>query len=433
MVNQKDFDKWFNKLSDKQITSLLYDYDIRTLPYQRPPPEDEWDIWLFLGGRGVGKSAAMSWYINKILTQKTDERIAFVTPTSRDYIKTSILGESGILKTFPKSNQPKWSKTSTRIIKNNNIVDFYEATSPDRIRGLNASYAFLDEFCAMKNADYCMQMVQMALRKGNSPKLIICTTPRPMKALKDLLKQSEDPKNRIKVTRATTFDNPHLPQITKDILLRTYDGTSIGRQELYGEVIDTLSGNLFKLVNIEKGRIRKEYLKDIVFKRIVVAIDPAVSNTESSDHTGIVVCAIALINGLLHGYVLEDQTCKASPGDWGRVAVNLYHKYGADRIIGEVNNGGDLVQHVINGVEKHIPFTNVRATRGKQTRAEPVAALYEQGLIHHVGNFKDLEEQMTEYDPLFSQKSPDRMDALVWGFTELMFKQGTMSVGVYKF
>jgi len=218
------------------------------------------------------------------------------------------------------------------------------------------------------------------------------------------------------VTRGSTFDNAaNLAPAALQQLKEKYEGTRLGRQELYAEVLDDIEGALWSYSMIEKNRATEtpEY------QRIVVALDPAVTSGDDSDETGIVVAARGQDDEF---YVLEDATIKASPDGWARLAIELYHKYNADRIIAEVNNGGDLVERVVRTIER-VPYSAVRASRGKLVRAEPIAALYEQGKVHHVGEFKELEDQLISYTPT-SRKSPDRLDALVWAITELSQRSG---------
>ena len=219
--------------------------------------------------------------------------------------------------------------------------------------------------------------------------------------------------------QGSTFDNAaNLAPAAIQQLKEKYEGTRLGRQELYAEVLDDLEGALWSYSNIEQNRATKEQIPSL--SRIVVAIDPAVTNNEFSDETGLVVSG-SDENG--EYYVLEDASLKASPDGWARAAIDLLYKYQADRIIAEVNNGGDLVEKVLRTIDRSVPYSAVRASRGKIVRAEPIAALYEQGKVHHVGEFKELENQLISYTPT-SRKSPDRLDALVWAITELSQRSG---------
>lgn len=239
---------------------------------------------------------------------------------------------------------------------------------------------------------------------------MVTTTPRPTKIVKELIK---DPDTII--TRGSTYENKdNLAESTLVTLRAKYENTRLGRQELFGEVLDDNPGALWTRASIESARITKEQLPPLT--RVVVGVDPAVTNTEDSDSTGIVTCGMSADG---HYYVLDDNTLKASPQEWATVAVGAYEKHKADRIVAETNNGGDLVIHLLQQVKPTVSTKKVTATRGKSVRAEPIAALYEQGRVHHVGYFGPMEDQMCEYEPGTNNDSPDRMDALVWALTEL--------------
>jgi predicted phage terminase large subunit-like protein len=252
------------------------------------------------------------------------------------------------------------------------------------------------------------------LRLGQNPQCVITTTPKPTPLVKNLLKREGTI-----VTRGSTFDNAeNLAPAALQQLKEKYEGTRLGRQELYAEVLEDVEGALWNWNMIEGCRIKPNQIPDL--QRIVVAIDPAVTNTDTSDETGIVVAGRTNEGKF---YVLEDRSLYGSPDTWAREAIDAFHKYNADRLIAEVNNGGDLVERVVRTIDRQIPYTAVRASRGKMIRAEPIAALYEQGKVHHVGEFKKLEEQLTTFTP-DARKSPDRLDALVWAITELSSRSG---------
>lgn len=252
--------------------------------------------------------------------------------------------------------------------------------------------------------------LQFGLRLGAYPQVLVTTTPRPTKIVKELIK---DPDTVI--TRGSTYENKdNLAASTLVTLQNKYENTRLGRQELFGEVLDDNPGALWTRTTIESARIKVNEIPPLT--RVVVGVDPAVSNTEDSDSTGIVTCGMSADGQY---YVLDDSTLKASPFEWATVAVQAYERFKADRIVAETNNGGDLVIHLLQQVKPGIATKKVTATRGKQLRAEPIAALYEQGRVHHVGYHAKLEDEMCEYEPGISADSPDRMDALVWALTEL--------------
>ena len=295
------------------------------------------------------------------------------------------------------------------MLPNGSRIKGFSAEKPDRLRGPQHHGAWCDELAAWARPETFDQL-QFGLRLGQNPQVIVTTTPRPTKIVKEILK---DPETTI--TRGSTYENKdNLAASTLITLQNKYENTRLGRQELFGEILDDNPGALWTRAGIDAARIKIESLPPMT--RVVVGVDPAVTNNENSDHTGIVTCGMTADG---HYYVLEDSTIKASPQEWATVAVNAYEKHKADRIVAETNNGGDLVIHLLQQVKPTVATKKVTATRGKSLRAEPIAALYEQGRVHHVGYFGDLEDQMCEYEPGVTTDSPDRMDALVWALTEL--------------
>ena len=255
------------------------------------------------------------------------------------------------------------------------------------------------------------------LRLGKNPQCIITTTPKPTKIIKDLVARED-----VAVTSGNTFENEaNLAESALAMLREKYEGTTLGRQELYAEIIENLEGALWTSTLIDEARLPEDTEKEL--KQIIVAIDPAVTNNENSDETGIVVVGKDHNNEY---YVLEDATGKYSPDAWAKKAINCYYDWDADRIVAEVNNGGDLVERLLRGMDLNIPYRSVRATRGKLIRAEPIAALYEQRRVHHIGYFPELESQMCSYTGE-TRPSPDRLDALVWGITELSRSKGDVN------
>jgi phage terminase large subunit-like protein len=314
-----------------------------------------------------------------------------------------------------------YNKSSYKIIfKDGQVVHMFGADSPDAGRGLNLSGAWLDEL-AMWPYPYetWTEGLAPALRIGDRPRVVVTTTPKPIKLLRDWTTRTD---NSVYVTRGSTFDNAKNLSETALIELRArYEGTRTGRQELYGELLDAAEGALWIRDWIENTRITPDKLPPLY--RIVVAIDPAVTSGEDSDETGIVTAG-ASADG--HFYVLADDTLRATPNEWGKKAVEAFRNWKADRIVAETNNGGDMVIMVLQQVDRNAPVTKVHATRGKRVRAEPIAALMEQDRCHMVGYFAELEEQMCEWTPDASE-SPDRLDAMVWALTELSEGSGTMT------
>jgi len=324
-------------------------------------------------------------------------------------------GESGILATAPPWFRPTYEPSKRKLEWPNGAVAYtYSSEEPDRLRGPQHDLGWADELCAFKYLKDTWDMYQFGLRLGEDPKTIITTTPKPQKLLKEIM-ESEG----TALTRGSTYDNLAnlAPTFAKTVVAK-YEGTRLGDQELHAKILDDNPDALWNFEMIEPYRVAFDKCPDLI--RIGVAIDPAVTANKKSDETGMVIGGVAYIGEKLHGYILEDCTLKAKPEKWAMKAVTEYKAYSADRIIAEVNNGGDLVEANLRSINANVSYEAVRASRGKAVRAEPVSSLYEQGRIHHVGVFSKLEDQMTDWNPLDPDgDSPDRMDALVWLITWL--------------
>ncbi len=383
-------------------------------PNQLPPPGD-WRIWLLLAGRGFGKTRTICEFAIENARTMPGSRGALIGATASDTRDILVLGESGLLNISDPAFMPVYNP-SKRLIQwpNGSMALLFSADEPNRLRGLQHHWVICDELAAWRRPDAFDQLL-MGTRLGDDPRIAIATTPRPTKIIKSLV---SDP--TVHVTKGSTYDNAaNLAKPFMESIIKRYEGTRLGRQELEAAILDDAPGALWTRDMIENSRVSEMPL----LKRIVVAIDPAVTATEDSNETGIIVAALG-DDG--HGYVLDDKTLSASPAVWAKEAIAAYNKYKADRMIAETNNGGDMIENTIRTVRdkhsddmgKHIAFKQVRASRGKHTRAEPIAALYEQFKVHHVGTFPELEDQMCQWIP--GDDSPDRLDALVWAFTELM-------------
>lgn len=352
-----------------------------------------------------------------------NSRCAVVAPTLGDIRRVCFGGDSGILSQIPKEclleGRGQGYNASAQEVRlwNGSIIQGFGASEPERLRGPQFHRAWCDEIAAWmypEAFDQLMFGLRLGKDRGTEPQCVITTTPKPNDLIRKLVKRS----NAV-ITRGSTFDNAaNLAPSALQEMRDKYEGTNLGRQELYAEVLDDIEGALWSYSTIENSRIDNKYLPE--FNRVVVAIDPAVTSSEDSDETGIVVVARSQENKY---YVLEDASLKASPDGWARKAVQLFNQHNADRIIAEVNNGGDLVERVIRTIDMNVPYSKVHASRGKLVRAEPISALYEQGRVYHAGTFKELEDQMVSFTPN-SRKSPDRMDALVWALTELSSSTG---------
>lgn len=375
------------------------------------PPTGNWANWLVLAGRGFGKTRLGAEWLAAQAIRNPGARCAIVARTFSDVRQVTLEGVSGILDILREYDAvAEWNKALGRItLKNGSIIASYTAEEPDKLRGPQHHFAWCDELAAWQYPDTWNQL-QFGMRLGEHPQTVITTTPRPTKLVKDLMARETTV-----ITRGSTFDNAdNLSQSALLELQMRYGGTRLGQQELYGAILDDNPGALWSRSLLEQTRITPDKCPPLI--RVVVGVDPAVTSGEDSDSTGIVVAGMSNDG---HYYVLSDNTLKASPQVWASKAVEVYNQHKADRIIAEVNNGGDLVLHVLQQVSPTIPVKKVTASRGKAIRAEPIAALFEQSRAHLVGYFTELEDELCEWEPGTNMASPDRLDAMVWALTDL--------------
>ena len=406
--------------SAEKATVVLYTEWLKTARAKQLEPKGKFNIWLILAGRGWGKTRTGAQDTVLYALRNPNTICAVVAPTHGDLRRVCFGGPSGLLSILPpecfaKSKDFKGYSASTSEIRlfNGSKIIGYAAIDPDRLRGPQFHRAWCDELAAWRYPEAFDQLM-FGLRLGKNPKCLITTTPKPTKIIKELVSRDD-----VSVTRGSTFENvDNLAEAAIANLKLRYEGTTLGRQELYAEIVEDFEGALWKMSLIEENRVRQE---PETLRRIVVGVDPAVTSNVNSDETGIIVAGIDDNNNY---YVLEDVSGNMSPDSWAKKAVQCYYNWEASRVVAEVNNGGDLVERIIRTVDQNIPYTAVRASRGKMVRAEPVAALYEQHRVHHVGIFGDLEDQMCSYTGERNQSSPDRMDALVWAITDLSRSSG---------
>lgn len=422
---EKEQAEYLNSLSDQEKALLAYHWEFWARPSQLEPTS-EYNTWLILAGRGFGKTRIGSETIRSWACGKTPlaggkyGRIALVAETAADARDVMVEGESGILACHPKDFRPVYEKTNRKLTWPNGAVAYlYNATEPDQLRGPQHDAGWADELAKFRYMQETWDQLQFGMRLGPHPKVIVTTTPRPLPLIKKLV---TDPDTF--VTRGSTFDNagnlakPFLKQIED-----RYGNTRLGRQELEGEILGDIPGALWTRDSIDNNRLKEA--PDL--ERIYVAVDPAASSEEGADENGIVVVGMARdADGYARGYILEDGSLRGSPDEWAKKAVHLYRKWQADKIIAEKNNGGEMVEAVIKAADRSVPVKLVHASRGKYVRAEPISALYEQNRVHHVGRFDELEDQMCLFsiDNIRSPStgSPDRVDALVWGLSEIFDK-----------
>jgi len=382
-------------------------------PNQLPPPGD-WRIWLFLAGRGTGKTrAGAEWVLAQV--RSGARRIALVAPIASDARDVMVEGESGILAVAPPSERPNYEPSKRRLtFPNGAMATTYSADEPDRLRGPQHDAAWCDELAAWRYPE-TWDMLLLGLRLGKDPRAIVTTTPRPIAIIRGLLK---DP--TVAVTRGNTYENRAnlAPAFFAQIVGR-YEGTRIGRQEIHAELLEDVPGALWTRAELDSHRVTA--FPDL--QRIITAIDP--STTSGGDEAGIItagagVCDCKGKDALeLHGFILSDSSLQTSPDGWARAAVTEYNRFHANLLVAEDNNGGEMVELTIRTIPGSPPVKRIHASHSKQARAEPVAALYEQGKIHHVGTFGALEDELCSWAPDSGQPSPNRLDAAVWAFTEL--------------
>ncbi len=421
-------DRLLDSLGPDEALALLYDWPFWARPNQLPP-EGDWRVWLVLAGRGFGKTRTGAELVRARIATRGARRFALVAPTAADAREVMVEGESGILAISPRWDRPRWEPSRRRLTwRNGAIATFYSADEPERLRGPQHDAAWCDELASWRYPE-AWDMLMLGLRVGSDPRVVVTTTPRPMSLLRLLV---NDPGTV--VTRGTTYENrANLAPDFFSQIIRHYEGTRLGRQELRAEFLDDIPGGLWTRSLIEAARTRTVP----ALSRIVVAIDPAVTSGELADETGIIVAGR---DGSGHGWVLADLSGHYRPSEWAKIAIAAYRAHHADRIIAEVNNGGEMVEAMLRVIDPNLPVVAVRAARGKAARAEPVAALYEQGKIHHLGMFEHLEDQMCSLvgsAPNFSfaaggqECSFDRVDALVWAMTDLLLAPMT-GQGIYE-
>uniref|UniRef100_UPI00289B23AC DNA-packaging protein n=1 Tax=Paracoccus sp. TaxID=267 RepID=UPI00289B23AC len=392
------------------------------LPHQLPP-EGDWKSWVIMGGRGAGKTRAGSEWVRRQVEGTTPDapgrarRVALVAETFDQGRDVMVFGDSGILACSPADRRPVWEASKRRLVWSNGAVaQVFSAHEPEALRGPQFDAAWVDELAKWKKADDTWDMLQFALRLGDHPQQVVTTTPRNVGVLKAILKNASTV-----VTHAPTEANrAYLAESFLAEVQARYAGTRLGRQELEGVLLDDVEGALWTTAMIEGARVDKAPVLD----RIVVAVDPAVTGGKASDECGIVVAGVVMAGPVQdwRAYVLEDASVRGGPSDWARAAIAAMARHGAERLVAEVNQGGDLIESVIRQIDPNVAFRALRAGRGKGLRAEPVAALYEQGRIRHLRDLGKLEDQMCAMTVrgFEGRGSPDRVDALVWAIHELM-------------
>ena len=416
---------------DHPIDSDEHTTDCRHARTEQRPPKGEWLTWLYRAGRGSGKTRSAAEWVTDQVQKGNAKRIALVGRTPADVRDVMVLGESGLIAVgTARGIRPEWHPTKRLLTWPNGAQAWaYSAQVGSQLRGPQHDLGWCDETAAWEDApkgdsvDTSWNNLVLGLRLGNKPRIVVTTTPKPVL----LMRQIQARPSTVITTGSTYANLGNLSESFRDEVLAAYEGTRLGRQEIYGEMLEDIEGALWTLTQIDALRVRE--VPDSL-RQIVVAVDPSGGSGKNNDEAGIIVVGKSAEG---HGYVLEDLSGRYSPSAWARTAINAYEHWRADRICAEINFGADMVENTLRGEHFAGRFEKVHASRGKQQRAEPIAALYgdptvpgtweTRGRIHHVGTFAKLEDEMTVWTP-DSKTSPNRMDALVWGLTSLGIRVG---------
>ncbi|HQY45002.1 MAG TPA: terminase family protein [Paracoccaceae bacterium] len=416
-------EEFLSSLSEEALMALPWLFEFWALPHQMPP-DGAWKTWVIMGGRGAGKTRAGAEWVraqvegSRPLDEGAARRVALIGETIEQVREVMVFGESGILACSPPDRMPVWEAGRKRLLwPNGAVAQVFSAHEPESLRGPQFDAAWVDELAKWKKAEDTWDMLQFALRLGDHPRQVVTTTPKNVGVLKAILKNPSTV-----VTHAPTEANKaYLAASFLEEVKARYEGTRLGRQELAGELLEDVEGALWSSAMIEAARSERPDR----LSRVVVAVDPSVSGRPGADECGIVVVG-AVTEGPpkeWRAWVLEDASVSGgSPQKWAEAVAAAYHRHGAVRVVAEVNQGGALAESLMRSVDAYLPVTKVSATTNKAARAEPVAALYEQGRVSHVRGLGALEDQMCRMSRTGYQGkgSPDRVDALVWALTDLM-------------
>jgi phage terminase large subunit-like protein len=421
VVRRYGADALTDVMTVEQLNALRYEWQAIARPEQLLP--DDKRVCLLLAGRRYGKTRTAAEWVRSRVERELARNIILVAPTHNDMLTDMLYGPSGIVTISPPWNKPHFKTTDNTLNWANGARAIcLTAEEPERTRGKEVDTVWCDEIAAWRYPE-TWELLQFCA--GSQPmRFVVTTTPKPTDLVKHLLKTSDF------IIRGNTFDNSaNLSAEALQELKRKYDGTRIGRQELYAELLEDVEGALWSHGTIDKARVSS---CPVELRRIVVAVDPSGSAKRTADEAGIVVAGIGHCSCLgrsdTHAFVLEDLTDRYSPRDMGEKAIGAYRKYKCDRLVAEDNFGGKIIEDLVRLIDPKVAYRAVHATRGKLVRAEPVAALYEQGRVHHVGMFRELEDEMCGYAPLVSTESPGRLDAMVWALTDLMLGEGRATI-----
>ena len=416
----------FKRIDFATIRAGLESWSCLARPNQLPPPGEDWYCWLLLAGRGFGKTRSLVEFVREKVSTGAAKRVALVAPTAADARNVLVEGASGILACSPPWDRPRYEPSKRRLTwRSGAVATLYSADEPERLRGPQHDLAAVDELGSWRHPE-AWHNLMLGLRLGARPLCAVATTPRPTNLIGDLVSREGA---GVAVTRGTSYENrTNLAPQFFDMITKKYEGTRLGRQELMGELLLDVPGALW--VRDRLDELRRSQAPTSL--RIVVAIDPSGTGGEEADECGIVAVGVDA-DGT--GWVLADASGRYQPAEWAKRAIELYHRLHANGIVAETNFGGDMVEGTLRAIDRNVAYRAVTASSGKVARAEPVAALYEQGRVHHVGSFVELEDQMCAFTTAFDRAkagfSPGRVDALVWALTDLIL-QPMKSWGTYE-
>lgn len=418
---------FLDALTERQLEALPHLFPFWAMPHQLPPKGD-WRTWVILGGRGAGKTRAGAEWVRGIVEGDTphshgqSRRVALVGDTFDQVKEVMVFGESGLMSISPPDRRPAWIAGRRMLVWPNGAeARLYSAQDPNMLRGPQFDAAWVDELAKWRYGQETWDMLQFCLRIGENPRVCVTTTPQNVSVLTDLLALPTTVR-----THATTFDNAaNLADGFLEHMRTRFGGTRMGRQELEGELLTDVPGAFWTLQEFDRHMISDIPKLD----RIVVAVDPPAKGKSTSDECGIIVAGVVMPEMVQdwRAYVLEDATVSAaSPHEWASAAIEAMQRYGADRLVAEVNQGGDMVESILRTIDPNVSYKAVHATDAKSARAEPIAALYEQGRVFHKKGLDRLQDQMCLMTSagFKGQGSPDRVDALVWALHDLMIKPG---------
>uniref|UniRef100_UPI00315A551E DNA-packaging protein n=1 Tax=Loktanella sp. S4079 TaxID=579483 RepID=UPI00315A551E len=419
-LNQVEFLK---SLSAAQVAALPYLFEFWALPHQLPPIGD-WRTWVIMGGRGAGKTRAGAEWVRSMVegprpnVPGTARRVAIVAETMDQAREVMVFGESGIMAVSPPDRRPDWISTRRMLVWPNGAqAQLFSAHEPESLRGPQFDALWADELAKWRKGGETWDMLQFGLRLGDHPRACVTTTPRRVSVLRDLLCLD----TTVMTHAPTQANRANLAQSFITEIEARYAGTSLGRQEIDGTLLDDVDGAFWSMEQLAASQVRN--VPECT--RVVVAIDPVATSHKGSDECGIVVAGVVMEGPPQEwrSYVIADLTVAAArPSDWAKAAISAMHRFGADRLVAEVNQGGDMVEAVLRQLDPLVPYRSVHASRGKVARAEPIAALYEQGRVKHARGLAKLEDQMCQMTAtgFAGRGSPDRVDALVWALHDLM-------------